>query len=39
MKRIIAVIRGEKLEEVKETLIAVGCDGMNISEIKGEVDN
>lgn len=35
MKRIIAVIRGEKLEEVKKALIAVGCDGMNISEIKG----
>ena len=34
MKRIIAVIRGEKLEEVKKALIAVGCDGMNISEIK-----
>jgi nitrogen regulatory protein P-II 1 len=35
MKRIIAVIREEKLEDVKKALIAVGCDGMNISEIKG----
>jgi len=35
MKRIIAVIRSEKLEEVKKALIAAGCDGMNISEIRG----
>jgi nitrogen regulatory protein P-II 1 len=35
MKRIIAVIREEKLEDVKKALIAVGCDGMNISEIRG----
>lgn len=35
MKRIIAVIRQEKLDEVKNALIAIGCDGMNVSEVKG----
>ncbi len=35
MKRIIAIIRQEKLEDVKKALMAIGCDGMNISEVKG----
>lgn len=35
MKRVIAVIRQEKLDEVKKALIAIGCDGMNVSEVKG----
>ena len=35
MKRIIAVIRDAKLEDVKKALIRTGCDGMNISEIRG----
>ena len=35
MKRIIAVIREVKLEDVKKALIRIGCDGMNISEIRG----
>ncbi|MDO5819179.1 MAG: P-II family nitrogen regulator [Methanobrevibacter sp.] len=35
MKRIIAVIRQEKFEDVKRALIAVGCEGMNVSEVKG----
>ena len=35
MKRIIAVIRQEKYEEVKRALLAIGCEGMNVSEVKG----
>jgi nitrogen regulatory protein P-II 1 len=35
LKRIIAVIREAKLEDVKKALIRIGCDGMNISEIRG----
>ena len=35
MKRVIAIIRQEKFEEVKKALMAIGCDGMNISEVKG----
>ena len=35
MKRIIAVIREEKLEDVKKTLADVDCHGMNVSYIKG----
>lgn len=35
MKRIVAVIRGEKFEEVKKALHEVGLDGMNVSEVKG----
>ncbi len=35
MKRIIAVIREEKFEEVKTALIDAGCDGMNVSTVKG----
>lgn len=35
MKLIIAIIRQEKLEEVKMALSEVGCDGMTVSEVKG----
>ena len=35
MKRIIAVIREEKFESVKRALIEAGCEGMNVSEVKG----
>ncbi len=35
MKRIIAVIREEKLEDVKQELAEVNCHGMNVSYIKG----
>ncbi|KZX17311.1 P-II family nitrogen regulator [Methanobrevibacter filiformis] len=35
MKRIIAIIRPEKLTEVKQALIDVGCVGMNVNEVKG----
>lgn len=35
MKRIIAIIRQEKLEDVKKALSEVGCEGMTVSEVKG----
>ena len=35
MKRIIAVIRQEKFEDDKKALVAAGCDGMSVGEIKG----
>ena len=35
MKRIIAIIRQEKFEDVKNALVDVGCDGMTVSEVKG----
>jgi nitrogen regulatory protein P-II 1 len=35
MKRIIAIIRQEKFEDVKSALITAGCDGMTLSEVKG----
>ena len=35
MKRIIAVIREEKFESVKRALLEAGCEGMNVSEVKG----
>lgn len=35
MKRIIAVIRKEKFEEVKAALLTAGCEGMNVSTVKG----
>jgi nitrogen regulatory protein P-II 1 len=35
MKRIIAIIRQEKFEDVKKALVEVGCDGMTVSEVKG----
>ncbi|MCQ2978030.1 MAG: P-II family nitrogen regulator [archaeon] len=35
MKRVIAVIRQEMFAKVKKALIDIGCDGMNVSEVKG----
>ncbi len=35
MKLIIAVIKPFKLEEVKESLAAVGVEGMTVTEVKG----
>ena len=35
MKRVVAVIRPEKFEDVKKALLAIGCEGMNVSEVKG----
>ncbi|MGN1363181.1 MAG: P-II family nitrogen regulator [Methanobrevibacter sp.] len=35
MKRIIAIIRPQKLEDVKKSLETVGCKGMTITEVKG----
>jgi nitrogen regulatory protein P-II 1 len=35
MKKIEAIIQPFKLEEVKEALIAIGIDGMTITEVRG----
>jgi len=35
MKRIIAIIRPDKLEDMKQALEEVGIHGMTISEVKG----
>lgn len=35
MKRIVAIIRPEKLDEVRTALDQVGCSGIMISEIEG----
>lgn len=35
MKRIIAVIRQEKFEDVKRALLAADIEGMTVSEVKG----
>ena len=35
MKSIVAIIRQEKYADVKNALSAVGCEGMNVSEVKG----
>lgn len=35
MKRIIAIVRPEKFNDVKTELVLVGCDGMTVSEVKG----
>lgn len=35
MKRIDAIIRPHKLDEVKDALIEIGIKGMTISEVKG----
>jgi nitrogen regulatory protein P-II 1 len=35
MKRIVAIIRQEKFDDVKRALMEVGCDGMTVSEVKG----
>ena len=35
MKSVVAIIRQEKYQDVKQALLAVGCEGMNVSEVKG----
>lgn len=35
MKRIIAVIREEMFENVKHALLISGCEGMNVSTVRG----
>ena len=35
MQRIEAIVRPEKLETVKDALIALGHDGLTVSEVKG----
>ena len=35
MKKIEAIIRPSKLEEVKEALLKAGCKGLTVSEVKG----
>ena len=35
MKRIIAVIREEMFDNVKAALLKAGCEGMNVSTVKG----
>jgi nitrogen regulatory protein P-II 1 len=35
MKKIEAIIKPFKLEEVKEALTAIGVEGMTVSEVKG----
>jgi nitrogen regulatory protein P-II 1 len=35
MKKIEAIIQPFKLEEVKEALIAIGIDGMTITDVRG----
>jgi len=35
MKRIIAIIRPEKLENVKEALEKIGCHGLTVKDVKG----
>lgn len=35
MKRIVAIIRQEKFDDVKRALVEVGCDGMTVTEVKG----
>ena len=35
MKRILAIIRPDKLEEVKQSLEEIGCHGLTIKEVRG----
>ncbi len=35
MKSIVAIVRQEKLNDVKNALLDVGCEGMNVTEVKG----
>lgn len=35
MKRVIAIVRQEKFEDVKNALVAIGCEGMTVNEVKG----
>lgn len=34
MKRIVPIIRQEKLEDMKNALFSIGCEGMNVNEVK-----
>jgi len=35
MKKIISIIRPDKLEDVKQALEEIGCHGMTVKEVKG----
>ena len=35
MKKILAIIRPDKLEEVKQALEEIGCHGLTIKEVRG----
>ena len=35
MKSRVAIVRQEKYEDVKKELAAIGCQGMNVFEVKG----
>ncbi len=35
MKKILAIIRPDKLEEVKQSLEEIGCHGLTIKEVRG----
>ncbi|HPO16491.1 MAG TPA: P-II family nitrogen regulator [Candidatus Hydrogenedentes bacterium] len=35
MKKVEAIIKPYKLDDVKQALTAIGCSGMTISEVKG----
>jgi nitrogen regulatory protein P-II 1 len=35
MKRIITIIRPDKLEDVKQALEDIGCHGMTVKDVKG----
>ncbi|GAA5819467.1 MAG: P-II family nitrogen regulator [Methanobrevibacter sp. CfCl-M3] len=35
IKRVVAIIRPQKLNDVKDALAEIGCDGMNVNEVKG----
>ena len=35
MKRIVAIIRQEKFDDVKRALMEAGCDGITVTEVKG----
>jgi nitrogen regulatory protein P-II 1 len=35
MKKIVAIVRPNKFEEVKKALIEAGCSGMTVKEVKG----
>lgn len=35
MKKIVAIIRPDKLEDVKQALENIGCHGMTVKDVKG----
>lgn len=35
MKRVVAIVRQEKFEDVKNALVGIGCEGMTVNEVKG----